>query len=158
MKITLILVAAIPSILFHSLARADSLKDVRKAIDNRYRQMNRAYETKDIALIENLFAEKCYIKQRSEGPGIRTKQFIAGTKGLLASTEIKKSTTKIQSFTETKSGYQAKVLWEGESWLTRDPRTGKQVASKPRKTEQTMTDTWSKTNGDWRIVSRIIEK
>ncbi|MGC4044301.1 MAG: hypothetical protein QM758_10930 [Armatimonas sp.] len=138
-------------------ATADSLADTRRALETRYQQMNRAYERKDIASIEKLFSPKSKFKQRSEGLIANKTQFIYGTKGLLASTTIKRSNTKIVKLKPAKGGYEATVVWSGESAMTKDPRTWKNIAPKLRKTEQTMRDMWEKTANGWQITSRLID-
>ena len=131
-------------------------KDPRPEIEARYVVMNKAYVTKNVRTLETLFSPNCKIKQQSEPIIINAKQFIQATKGLLVTTKVKSSKTKIAQIKTDRDRVIVKVVWSAVSWLTKDPRTFKNIPAKPRNTQQTIQDTWVKSGSKWLIQSRLV--
>lgn len=134
---------------------AETEKDANKAIQSRYHQFDKAYMSKDFPRIEEVFTPDCRFFLRDEGRSITTPKFMEGVKALSKALTVIHEKTRIVSLKATKEGWEASVIWSGES-IYSPPGQERQTPPKPQKVMQSYRDTWKKTEKGWQIARRII--
>jgi hypothetical protein len=143
-------------------SRADALKDARAGIGAAYKKLEKAYVKKDISVLDQLFSPDCRFKMKGEGFVPTRKHVVEGTRGMLRAFEVTSSRIEVKEFRAAKveaGQFVAVSTWTLESRPLRAPQGASEGKSRPKpaRLQQTLTDTWQKTDNGWQIVSRLID-